>query len=36
MKKHGNIQSALRCMDNADFEKKIVNDNNVLDVIINF
>ena len=40
MKKHGNIQmegmvlGALGCMNNADFERKIVNDNIVLDVLI--
>ena len=42
MKKHGNIQmevDGVRCSwmyeyGNADFEKKIVNDNIVLDVFI--
>ena len=40
MKKHGNIQieangvRSLRCMNNAYFEKKLVNDNIVLDVFI--
>ena len=36
MKKHGNILmevlGALGCMNNANFEKKLVNDNIVLDV----
>ena len=40
MKKHGNIQievdgvRALECIDNTDFEKKKVNGNIVLDVVI--
>ena len=32
----GIVFSALGCMNNADFEKKIVNDNIVLDVFIIF
>ena len=38
MKKHGNIQmemlGALTCMNNAEFEKKIVNENIELGVFI--
>ena len=30
------VLGALGCMDNADFEKKILNDNIVLDVFITY